>query len=492
MSKSLHFLSHEKKLSFNQGYVVPIGCIEALPGDIFQHKVAALLRTQPMLAPVMHTATVKIHHWFVPLRLIWDDFEKFITGGKDGLDASVAPTLDTGTIVSGDLSNHLGLPAGASLSVSALPFRAYAHIWNEYYRDQDLQTELPISTASGVDTTTSKVLKRACWEKDYFTSARPTTQKGLDVEIPLSGTAPIKGIGKSGTASAAGGGTRYETDGTTPTYGREVAANTVTAGAVSYFETDAAGKLNLRADLSNISAVSLNDLRLALRLQQYKENMLRKGSRMVERLQHAFGIKPEDTRLDIAEYLGGGKQVLQFSEVLQTAQGSNPVGTLAGHGIAAMQSNRYRKFITEYGFVLSFVIVRPKTAYMDGMHKMWHRTVKEDYFQPELQNIGMQPIKNKEIFARHGTPNGTFGYQDRDDSYRHMFDQVSGELAGTLDFWHMGRKFASAPALNSAFVEYEGVDRVFAAPVADDFIGRFKHDLRVKRLVHQSGRPSVF
>lgn len=484
--KSLHNLSHEKKLSFNQGYVVPIGCIEALPGDIFAHKVSALLRTQPLLAPVMHTAEVKIHHWFVPLRLIWDDFEKFITGGRDGLDASVAPTLDTGTIADGDLADHLGLPTGAALTVSALPFRAYNFIWNEYYRDQDLQDPIEFATDSGTDTTTPKSLLQGCWEKDYFTSARPTTQKGDDVIIPLSGDAPVT----VDSASVTGVNPAVQlSDGTWHSL-RTPSTPPVDSTVNSTATTDT--KDFMVTDLSAVSAVNINDLRLAVRLQRFKENMLRRGSRMVERLESAFGVRPQDMRLDIPEYLGGGQQVLQFSEVLQTAEGTDPVGSLAGHGIAMMSSNRYKKFIPEYGLVLSFIVVRPKTAYMQGIHKMWSRSVKEDYFQPELQNIGMEPIYNKELYAHHTTPNGVFGYQDRDDSYRHMFDQVSGELRDTLDFWHMARKFASDPALNASFVTCEGVNRVFATSVADEFIARCRHDLKIKRLVHQSGKPSVF
>lgn len=191
MGKSLHNLSHEQKTSFNQGYIIPIGCLEVLPNDDVQHKVTALLRTQPLLLPVMHSAEIKIHHWFVPNRLIWDDFEKFITGGRDGLDETVPPSLNTGAIGSGDLACYLGLPIGPAQTVSALPFRAYNLIVNEYYLDQDLQNPIVFSTASGTDTTTPKTLRRACWDKDKFTAARPDSQKGDDVSIPLSGDAPV-------------------------------------------------------------------------------------------------------------------------------------------------------------------------------------------------------------------------------------------------------------------------------------------------------------
>nr|QJB20643.1 MAG: major capsid protein [Microvirus sp.] len=489
--RSLHNLSHRKLSSFNQGYVFPIGCIEALPNDLVAHKVSAILRTQPLLAPVMHTCDVKIHHWFVPLRLIWEDFEKFITGGRDGMDETVAPILDTGAISIGSLADHLGLPNGGSLTVSALPFRAYNLVINENYLDQDLQDQIPISFGSGVDTTTPVSLRRGCWNKDYFTSARPTTQKGDDVTIPLEGLAPVEGIGWVGSPTISAQTAVKETGGTTKDWANQLQTYNTNVRIKASGPTGS-GFPSVYANLDDVVAVSVNDLRLAVRLQRFKENMLNRGSRMVERLESAFFIPREDMRLDVPEYLGGGSDVVQFSEVLQTAEGIDPVGTLAGHGIAFTKSNRYKYRCTEYGFVLSLAVVRPRTAYMQGIHKMWSRSVKEDYFQPELQNIGMQPIYNKEIYAAHPQPNGVFGFQDRDDSYRFMFDQVSGEFRDTLDFWHMARKFASAPALNGTFVECEGVDRVFATTIADQFLGTFHHDLKIKRLVNQSGRPSVF
>lgn len=482
---NLHYLSYERKQSMNQGYITPIGIIEALPGDSFQHKVTALLRTQPLMAPVMHTAEIKIHHWFVPMRLLWDKWEDFITGGRDGLDESILPTVEAGSsgFAIGSLADYFGIPTGvANLEVSALPFRAYNLIYNEYYRDQDLQDPLVVNMDSGEDTTTPKDLQLACWEKDYFTSARPTPQKGDDVQIPLSGDAPVFGVGSP--ARTTGNYPNYkESDGSTR------AVTSYASPAV--VPVDANNTPNIYADLSDVSAVSINDLRLAVKLQVYKENMLRHGSRYVERLMAAFGVAPQDARLQLPEYLGGGKQIVQFSEVLQTAEGDEPVGEMRGHGIAAMSSNRYRKYIPEYGFIISFMIVRPKTAYQQGVHKMFTRKVKEDYFQPELQHIGMQAILNKEIYAQHTQPDGTFGFQDRYDEYRFMFDQVAGEFRDTLDFWHQGIKYSSQPALNADFVKCNATGRIFATD-ADQFLVRAKHSLQVKRRVHANGKPMVF
>ena len=196
MKRNKFSLSNYKLTSFNQGALVPVNCSEVLPGDSIQQSTSALVRVSPLLTPVMHPVHVRIHHWYVPFRLVWDDFESFITGGEDGLDASVFPTI-TNSWAQGSLADHLGLLPSVSQTVSALPFRAMALIWNEFYRDQDLQTALTIDTTSGADTTTNTTLQNVCWEKDYFTTARPWTQKGTEVTLPLGTEAPVTGIGKS-------------------------------------------------------------------------------------------------------------------------------------------------------------------------------------------------------------------------------------------------------------------------------------------------------
>lgn len=491
MKKDLHIIRRERKNSFNQGHLVPIGVMEALPGDVLRHKVESMMRTQPLNYPVMHKLEAKIHHWFVPYRLIWSDFEKFITGGPDGLDTTTPPylTIPGGGFAVGSLADHLGVTpsVAAGTTISALPFRAYALIWNEFYRDQDLQTKVTVSLGNGSDTTTNVNLLRACWDKDYFTSARPDTQKGDEVTIPLGGTAPVMmrtltgtdATGRYTTLRRTGGGA-YET-GSVPTFGNSASEVNISNSSIH----------NLEADMTDAVAPSVNQLRLAIRLQTYKENMLRGGARMVERLEQAFGVRMQDTRIPLPDYLGGGAQIFQFSEVLQTSEGTEPVGQLYGHGVTAMGSNAYKKFIPEYGLILSFIVVRPKTAYMNGNHRMWYRTTKEDFFQPELQHIGMQGIYNKELYAAHSAPDAVFGYQDRYDEYRYYFDDVAGEPRSTLDYIHMARKFSTDPALNSTFVECSGVDRPFSTAV-DQFQGRFIHRYNMRRVLHSSGKPTTF
>ncbi len=479
----------------NQGFIVPFDCTEVLPSDDIRHKTQALVRTQPLLAPVYHSCEVKIHHFFVPTRLLWDDWEKFITGGRDGLDESVPPTLEV-ISTTGSLACHLGIPNLATAQeVSALPFRAYNMIYNEYFRDQDLQDPIANSLAGGEDTTTATDLLSACWRKDYFTTARPDTQKGDDVEISLAGSAPVTGIATDRSSFPYAVSTGYETDGDSAvTYTQSERAD---VQAVHIEEDpDNEGFPNIRAQLSDVSAVSINDLRLATRLQTYKENMLRYGSRYTERLQQAFGVRPQDSRMQRPELLASGKNVIQFSEIMQTAPSvddtsDESVAALKGHGINVTSSNRYRKRFQEYGFIISVMTIRPKTMYQQGLHKMWSRTTKEMYYQPELDGIGMQIIKNRELKADHANPDGTFGFNNRYDEYRYCFDEVSGEFRNTLDFWHMARKFATDPALNDDFVTCEGVDRIFATD-ADQFLVRTINKRSIKRKVSAIGNPFVF
>lgn len=495
MKRSKFSLSHHKLLTCDMGELIPIGTVEVLPGDTIQHATSALIRCAPLLAPVMHPVTVRIHHWFVPYRLIWDDFEDFITGGPDGLNASVFPTIslaatgDAGQAVTGSLADYLGVPTGVAQAVSALPFRAYQTIFNEWYRDQDLTSPIAVSTASGPDTTTSRFLRNAAWEKDYFTSARPWEQKGPAITIPLGTTAPVRGIGGNATTGQpipagindstgqAVTGTGYRTFGTP---------------SENIWVKQTSGRPDVFADLTNASAVTVNVLREALALQRYEEARARYGSRYVEYLRY-LNVRSSDARLNRPEYLGGGKQTIQFSEVLQTAQGTSPVGEMRGHGIGAMRSNRYRRFFEEHGIVISLLNVRPKTIYHQGIHKMWNRRAKEEFWQKELQFIGQQEIENRELFAAHPQPTGAFGYQDRYDEYRRMESGIAGEFRNTtLDYWHMARTFASAPALNNAFVTQNPTKRIFASQATDGLYIMANHNIQARRLVSATGESRIF
>jgi hypothetical protein len=396
MKRSKFSLSNYKLLSADMGELVPIGLTEVLPGDTIQQATSALVRVSPLLSPVMHPVHVRIHHWFVPHRIIWDRWEDFITGGPDGFDDSEFPTITMpsgGGAAVGSLADYLGVPTGVnSLEVSALPFRAYGLIWNEWYRDQDLQNKLNVSLESGNDTSTNTVLQNCAWEKDYFTSARPWTQKGPEVTLPLGTSAPITSLSTrtAGVAAINGASGNYEFLIQNSGNNQINQDGTTTANNALY------------ADLSQATAASVNTLREAFAIQRYEEARARYGSRYTEYLRY-LGVRSSDARLQRPEYLGGGKQTIQFSEVLQTGvttdgDDQEGVGNLKGHGIAALRSNRYRRFFEEHGYIITVMSVKPKTIYSQGLPRTWNRRTKEDFFQKELQHIGQQEILNKELY----------------------------------------------------------------------------------------------
>ncbi len=492
MRRNKFSLSNYKLFSCDLGELIPCGLQEVLPGDTIQCSSSALVRMSPLLAPVMHPLHARIHHWYVPNRLIWEDWEDFITGGPDGLDASTYPTITFGSGVSvGDLADYLGVPVtGASITVSALPFRAYNFIYNEWYRDQDLVDPLVFSKASGNDTTTETALQQVAWERDYFTTARPFEQKGPAITLPLGTEAPVLGIGNSDQNYTTGPIAVYETDASgTRNYADYRGMD---SGIVIEEDPNNAGFPYVRADLSNATAASVNDLREAFALQRYEEARARYGSRYTEYLRY-LGVKSSDARLDRPEYWGGAKQTIQFSEVLQTAEGTNPVGELRGHGIGAMRSNRYRRYVEEHGWMLSFISLRPKTIYTQGLQRHWNRRTKEDFHQRELEHIGQQELENKEIYAAHSDPDGVFGYQDRYDEYRHAWSSVAGEFrTSTLDFWHMARDFSTDPALNADFINCVPDPRIFAASTNDTVYAMVNHSIQARRALSKTGHSFIY
>ena len=508
MRRNKFSLSNTRLFSCDMGELVPMGLTEVLPGDSFQHSTNMLVRVSPFLAPVMHPVRIRIHHWFVPHRIIWDDWESFITGGDSGFDQSVFPTIQmpANQPAPGTLADYLGVPldtATGGLSVSALPFRAYNLIFNEWYRDQDLVDKLAIGVTSGPDAETTIDLQNVAWEKDYFTSARPWTQKGPEVTIPLQGDAPILGLGKLNQDYNSSGTLVNESDGTTSTYTSSEEINESAVGSDGLFHVEESavnpGFPDIRADLSGVSAANINELRLAFALQRYEEARARYGSRYTEYLAY-LGVRSSDARLQRPEYLGGGKQTIQFSEVLATAQDDTGqpeddvrVGDLKGHGMGAIRSNRYRRYFEEHGYIISLVSVLPKTIYTQGLSRTWNRRTKEDFWQKELEHIGQQEILKKEIFAEvGGDPNGIFGYQDRYDEYRRNESTVAGEFrTDTLDFWHMARVFESQPVLNSSFVTSDPTKRINAVQTEDVLWCMANHSMQARRMISKQGTSFI-
>ena len=471
-------LSHYKNFTCDQGQLIPTHVQEVLPGDLQQHSVESLIRVAPLLTPVMHPVKAKTYSFYVPSRIIWEDWEDFITGGDDGNDASVFPQI-TLTATEKSLADYMGIPLGTSYAVNALPFRAYALIWNEYFRDQDLQTELTIDLTSGADTTTNTTLQYKCWEKDFFTTCRATEQKGDDVTLPLGTSAPIRAYATSGNLHI------KDNDGNN----RLMTVNP--AGNPFQFTTTGTGT-GMVADLTSATSATINQLRTAFAEQRFKEARSRYGNDYREYLKWLLGPGFQiDSRLQKPEYLGGGSASLSFSEIIQNGpdyDSNDGVGTIRGHGISALRSNRYKKFFPEHGYVITLQCVLPKTMYSQGLNHMWSKTSKEQFFQKEYEHTGQRAVLNKEVYLAHTTPEGTFGYQDLYDEYRQIGNSVAGEFHSTLNQWHMARNFASDPSLNATFVKSNPTDRIYASTTTNELQIMAYHSIQSRRLLSKRSR----
>lgn len=492
MKRYKHNLSNYKLTTFDMGRLIPVQVQEILPGDSMRASTRMLIRCSPMLAPVMHPVVARIHHWFIPHRLTWpmlgpgNGWEDFITGGKDGLDDQTVPQ-QSNVVGAGSLGDYFGLPVSPSgpSTINSLPTRAYNLIWNHFYRDQDLQAELNLANIN---------LQSICWEKDYFTSSRPTPQKGPDVTVPLGTIAPVKGIAPVSTAAYNQANTQVnESDGTQRTYASSIITSN-TGGNATHIEEnpDLPGYPAIYADLSMATAANVNEWRRAFAMQRYQEARSRYGSRYNEFLRYQ-GVTPADSRLNRPEYLGGGRAVINFSEVLQTSksEADNPLGKLGGHGISAVRSRPFVRHFNEHGYMMTLVSVRPKTIYQDGIERTWLRKDKEDFFHKELQQIGQQPITVNEIYANDTNGEDTFGYQDRYSEYKRTPSKVCGDFRSTLDFWHLARKFSQAPALNSSFVQCSPSKRIFAEQTRHSLWCMVDNRVVARRMVRKSGNSRI-
>ena len=488
MKRYKHNLSHGRLLTADMGQLLPVGLIEALPGDTFRHSTSALIRLSPMAAPVMHKINVRLHHFFVSHRLSWGDncgkaWEDFITGGEDGNDVSTIPTIQT-TGNQNDLLDYLGVGQKAGIAISALPVRGFNLVFNEYFRDQDLVT------AREQDDVT---IPNVAWEKDYFTTCRPWAQKGPEITLPIAGSAPVKGIGWQGTVTKSPTNDVRESDGTTRNYAQSVQTNT----GAPHMEEDPnnANFPSIYADLTQATATNINDVRKAFALQRFAEARSRYGSRYSEYLKYLGVSHPSDARLRRPEFLGGGSVRVGISEVLQTAneptQQRFGVGDMYGHGAAGVRSNSYVKFIQEHGYIISVMSVRPKAVYTQSIPRTFLRETREDFYQRELEFIGQQEVFNNEIFADADNGMQTFGYSDRYREYREQFSQVSAEFRNELNYWHMGRIFDQLPTLNSSFVSCSPTKRIFNEQTRHSLWINVLHRVAARRILSRSAYGKI-
>ncbi len=569
MKKSKFNLSYLNSTTGNAGYLIPFLLQPTLPNDTFRISLSSFIRAQPMVAPLMHEVKFYTQYWFVPNRIIWDDWEHFITGGDNLTSAPTFPVLPANTkFTVGSLGDYFGYPIGVDCAgISVLPFRAYNLIWNTRYRDEILQTDLPISFAGGNDSVTSLKLKSPSWKRDYFTTARSSVQRGSEIMVPVStGSSPAvtkyKGISATfdtqevtftyqgnqldnsqygawttgriisltyvnettctivievditdesdwnvGMTTATGSitiksktdlplsDTPYMSSSITLSVPNDVPVNdagnkqtkiTISGGLIDVIPT---GSQNVQGS----GQFSIRDLRASSALQRYAERSLEWGNRYEEFIQREFGIKPRDSRIQRPEYLGGGSGTLQISEVLQTAEGQDTgVGTMRGHGIAGISQRPIKFRSPEHGFIIGLISIRPKPVYTQGVNRELLKKSRLDFFTPELANIGMQEVLQRELFVSASNADTIFGYSDRYEEYRYNMPKVTGEFRSTLSFWNMARQFEAPPVINESFIDMSSSEKAFYRPFSSQnthqYLMMLRNNIKAYRPVPKHAR----
>lgn len=539
----------------DMGRLVPIGLQEVLPGDIFSMRTSILTRVTPMLAPVMHPIKLQIYHFFVPNRLLWRYWGEFVASAPKCKDM-LAPFTQCVTTKKGTLADYMNVPLKKEAKeLLAFPFLAYLMIWKDYFADDQLNEDLiaqideflvkvyeskggdigKITIGQLTENVPDLTAFAVAWSKDYFTSARNEPQLGDDVVIPVHQGASangqlkltnaridkvplwssivrgeIKTGGDSGNVASVWSpairvGGRRSSDGANVNgiQPLDIAGPFYSTDDINaYLDSPASNGGNLTADaILNVDGqdvlagqgISLQELRNSLALGRINEHRNMYGTRFVEYLNY-LGVKTSDYRLQRPLLLGSGQSLLQISEVLQTAEAQNGVvGSMKGHGLGSVSSNRFIRGFEEHGFILSFCVIRPKTIYTDGIPKMWSRRIAYDWWQKELQNLGMQPVKNKELFFQGSAQDDeVFGYQDIWQEYRTNQSRISGDFRDYFDDWHLAREFNQLPALNQDFIACNPSKRIFVEQTHQPFLLMCRNFAVARRLVSRRANPKTF
>lgn len=543
IQRSIFDRSHDYKTTLDSGYLIPFFVDEVLPGDTFKLRVNAFVRMNTLIAPFMDNVFMDTFFFFVPTRLVWDNWQRFCGEQKNPGDSTdfLIPSLSgTNTFTNGSIFDYMGLPTGVSLDpantpINALPFRAYNLIYNEWFRDENLIDSIPVTTGDGPDPISNYTLRKRAKRHDYFTSALPWPQKGPSVDVGLTGNAPVVGFGADSSwniNSSDSGSARWAFSNTSgikysPKQGNEngspllglpstpfkntlgfqnpnadpaqydellsLSGSSVNGSLAQFslegFNLQPSDGSNVYADLSGVSAITINDLRQAFQIQKFYEKWARGGSRYTETLRVMFNVISPDARLQRPEYLGGTHSRINVVPTAQTSSTDSvsPQSNLSGFGVLGDSAHGFNKSFVEHGYVIGLCCLRADITYQQGLNRMWSRRQLFDFYWPTLAHLGEQVVYNKEIYAQ-GTAddNGVFGYQERYAEYRYKPSMITGKLRSTdpqtLDVWHLAQKFDSLPKLNQDFIEENPpINRVIAVQNEPQFFADFWFDLKTSR-----------